>query len=191
MKLLGVVPIYSVGAIRLALVAAAWLLCSALLAPICFFAAVILAGPHSSVLPSIVQPVVLVLCWIVFLAVPLLVARRVWRRTKLPPPSRVPSFEEWLTLADEERRRLQSGWNTYRGQGSEIAAAAAADFRARYAHLEGVGFAGHGVYHGGEWVIGVIVPRDFDTSVLPQLHLGIHVHASFFSDASPRDLINR
>jgi len=53
---------------------------AAILAPVCFFVALILAGPHSSLLPSAIQPAVLVMGWIVFLGAPLLVARTVWRR---------------------------------------------------------------------------------------------------------------
>ena len=63
------------------LTALAWIASVAVLAPICFFAAIVLAGPHSSVLPSIIQPGVLALCWIVFLAGPVLIARWVWRRS--------------------------------------------------------------------------------------------------------------
>jgi hypothetical protein len=53
-------------------------------APVCFFVDVLLAGPHSSMLPSAVQPVVLVLGWLVLLVAPILVARRIWRRTGRP-----------------------------------------------------------------------------------------------------------
>jgi hypothetical protein len=60
----------------------AWTATTAVLAPICFFVAVILAGPHSSMLPSFLQPAVLVLGWLTLLIAPLWVARRVWRRTR-------------------------------------------------------------------------------------------------------------
>ena len=65
---------------RLILTALAWIVSAAVLAPICFFGAIILAGPHSSMLPSVIQPAVLLLFWIVFLAVPIVAARLVWRR---------------------------------------------------------------------------------------------------------------
>ena len=58
----------------------AWVVATAILAPVCFFAVIVLAGPHSSMLPSVVQPGVLLLGWLVFLIVPILIARRVWRR---------------------------------------------------------------------------------------------------------------
>ncbi len=53
----------------------------AVLSPIVFFVMVVLAGPHSSVLPSPVQPAVWLLGWAAVLLVPLLVARVAWRRT--------------------------------------------------------------------------------------------------------------
>ena len=62
----------------------AWTATALVLAPICFFVAVLLAGPHSSMLPSSLQPPVLVLGWLVLLVAPILVARRVWRRTGRP-----------------------------------------------------------------------------------------------------------
>jgi molybdate transport system substrate-binding protein len=65
---------------RLILTALAWLVSAAVLAPICFFGAIILAGPHSSMLPSLMQPVVLLYFWVVFLAGPIVLARFAWRR---------------------------------------------------------------------------------------------------------------
>jgi molybdate transport system substrate-binding protein len=65
---------------RLMLTGLAWIVSAAVLAPVCFFGAIILAGPHSSMLPSFMQPAVLVLFWIVFLAAPIMAARVVWRR---------------------------------------------------------------------------------------------------------------
>ena len=58
----------------------AWTAAALVLAPICFFLAVLLAGPHSSMLPSFLQPAVVVLAWLTLLIAPLWVARRVWRR---------------------------------------------------------------------------------------------------------------
>jgi hypothetical protein len=57
----------------------AWLVAAAVLGPIVFFIVLILAGPHSSMLPSAIQPAVLLGGWIVFLIAPLWIARRVWR----------------------------------------------------------------------------------------------------------------
>ena len=58
----------------------AWLISAAVLAPVCFLVTMVLAGPHSSVLPSAIQPIVLLIGWIVFLVGPVWVARLVWRR---------------------------------------------------------------------------------------------------------------
>jgi hypothetical protein len=67
--------------VRWLLTVLAWALSFALLAPVCFVAVILLAGPHSSVLPALLQPVVLVFGWVVFLVAPVLIARAVWRRT--------------------------------------------------------------------------------------------------------------
>ena len=58
-----------------------WLAAAALLAPICFFMTVFLAGPHSDMLPSVLQPPVWLLGWAVFLLAPLALAQMAWRRT--------------------------------------------------------------------------------------------------------------
>jgi hypothetical protein len=55
-----------------------WLMSAAVLGPLLFFSVWVLAGPHSSLLPSRIQPAVLVLGWLAFLVVPLWAARRVW-----------------------------------------------------------------------------------------------------------------
>ena len=57
-----------------------WVITVAVLAPVCFIVTMVLAGPHSSILPSSLQPLVLALGWIVFLVCPVLAARAVWRR---------------------------------------------------------------------------------------------------------------
>lgn len=57
----------------------AWPASVAMLALARVFAAMMLAGPHRSVLPSVVQPGVFVMCWIVFRVGPVFVARAVWR----------------------------------------------------------------------------------------------------------------
>jgi hypothetical protein len=57
-----------------------WLLATAILAPVCFFATIFLAGPHSSILPGFLQPVVVLLGLAVLLVTPLWIARAAWRR---------------------------------------------------------------------------------------------------------------
>jgi hypothetical protein len=62
----------------------AWTAAFAVLAPVCFFVVVLLAGPHSSILPSAMQPAVWVLGWLVLLGLPVVAARRAWVRTGRP-----------------------------------------------------------------------------------------------------------
>ncbi len=49
-------------------------------AVVAFFVVVFLAGPHSDVLPRWLQPAVVVLGWIGVIVIPLVAARRTWRR---------------------------------------------------------------------------------------------------------------
>ena len=53
----------------------AWLLAVAILGPLIFVVAIVLAGPHSSMLPSAIQRLVLISGWVVFLTGPVFVAR--------------------------------------------------------------------------------------------------------------------
>ncbi len=55
---------------RWVLVILAWLVAVAVLGPVIFFVVIVLAGPHSSMLPSAIQPAVLVIGWVVFLRAP-------------------------------------------------------------------------------------------------------------------------
>jgi hypothetical protein len=71
------------------------------------------------------------------------------------------TFDEWLRLSDDQRREVASKWNPYAGEGEEIVAAAAERFGQRFASDAGVKVR-HGVYHGGDWTIGVTVPFVFD-----------------------------
>ena len=68
-----------------------WAAATAVLAPVCFFVIVLLAGPHSSMLPSILQPPVWLLGWLALVVAPLMAARLVWRRTGGRPSLSVPS----------------------------------------------------------------------------------------------------
>ena len=163
---------------RLTLALIAGLVTAAVLGPVCFFAALILAGPHSSLLPSFIKPAVLVAGWIIFLATPIWIASRVWRRLMPAPPPPALSFEQWLALCDRERHDILSRWNCYGGQGRDIVEAATEHFRARYGHLADLHISNPGVYHGGYWVIHLVVPEQFDRSQLPSQYLGITVHMS-------------
>ncbi len=64
--------------------ALAWLAATALLAPICCLVVMVLAGPHSDLLPNPLPVLVLALGWLALLIGPVLVARSVWRR--IGPP---------------------------------------------------------------------------------------------------------
>jgi len=66
--------------VRWLLTLCAWLVSLAVLAPLCFAGVLLLAGPHSSILPSPLHIPVLILGWSILLIVPLMVAKKTWRR---------------------------------------------------------------------------------------------------------------
>ena len=89
-----------------------------------------------------------------------------------------PTFDEWAALPESDRARIQAGWNAYGGEGAEIVAKVADDFRAKFGHLPGLSVSGPGVYHGGSWVIAALHPFVFDRRTIPASHLGIGVQTS-------------
>ena len=66
--------------LRWTLTLVAWVVSTAVLAPICFFAVLILAGPHSDLLPGFMGGPMLILGWLIFLGAPIWIAREVWKR---------------------------------------------------------------------------------------------------------------
>jgi hypothetical protein len=58
----------------------AWVVSTAVLAPLLFVVVMVLAGPHSSMLPSAMQAVALMAGWITLFVVPVWIARKVWLR---------------------------------------------------------------------------------------------------------------
>src|SRR5690349_14615899 len=103
----------------------------------------------------------------------------------MPMSPQVPTFEEWKALPESHRARIQAGWNTYGGEGADIVAKAADDFRAEFGHLPGLSVSGPGIYHGGSWVIAASHPFVFDRRKIPASHLGIEVHASIGPELPP------
>ena len=60
--------------------ALAYLLSLVVIAAISLAVVLLVAGPHSGLLPSWLEPWVLGLGWLVILILPVLIARKVWRR---------------------------------------------------------------------------------------------------------------
>lgn len=65
---------------RVLLTVVAYLISFAVLAPALFAVVLVLAGPHSSMLPSSLQPLVVIAGWMTLLVAPVAIARAVWRR---------------------------------------------------------------------------------------------------------------
>jgi hypothetical protein len=73
---------------RLALLLAALLFVVAVpaVAALLFFPVMLLAGPHSDILPGVLQPVVLLAGWAAVVGVPAWCARGLFRRLSRPSP---------------------------------------------------------------------------------------------------------
>ena len=67
------------GRMRFVIVALAYIASLLLTAVVAFFAVIFVAGPHSDVLPGWLQTPALLLGCALVIAVPVLIARRVWR----------------------------------------------------------------------------------------------------------------
>ena len=75
-----------------------WLGTTLVLLPVCGFTALVLAGPHSDLLPSLLQVPAFLVCVAVLLGVPAWLARVMWRRSQVQrtratqsPPSTAPT----------------------------------------------------------------------------------------------------
>ena len=69
---------------------AAWLGSTALLAPVCFFAVIALAGPHGSILPESLHSPVLLAAWALLLGGPVWVASVVRRGLRARGAGEIP-----------------------------------------------------------------------------------------------------
>lgn len=65
---------------RILLTGLAYIVSLALVAVAAFFAVILLAGPHSGLLPEWLKTVVLALGWLAVLVLPVVLARMAWRR---------------------------------------------------------------------------------------------------------------
>lgn len=73
--------------------AVVYIILLAVVAVLSFFTVLVLVGPHAGILPSWLEPVVLVIGWLAVLVLPVLVARLVWRRydRSEPPNNSLPA----------------------------------------------------------------------------------------------------
>lgn len=77
---------------RVLITAVVYILALLLTAATAFYAVLVLGGVHAGLVPRWLEPVILVLGWIVVLALPLVVAVKAWRRlgrADTPLPDRV------------------------------------------------------------------------------------------------------
>lgn len=84
------------------------------------------------------------------------------------------SFKEWLTLDDKKRIEIQEGWKTYNGEGEDIVKEAHKIFAQKYSGYEDMTINPPGIYHGGDWVLGVGLKVGHSIE-LPERFLGIKI----------------
>ena len=65
------------------------------------------------------------------------------------------TYEHWLEMNDKERARVVASWNPYAGEGAEILTEAVERFKQRYGGRKGIKDIYSGLYHGGQYAIGV------------------------------------
>ena len=65
---------------RILATALAYIVSLALVGIICFFGVLAIAGPHAGILPGFAEAGVILLGWLTVIALPVMIARKVWRR---------------------------------------------------------------------------------------------------------------
>ena len=86
-------------------------------------------------------------------------------------------FERWLSLSDVERLATQQQWNVYaEGYWHSLVAQAAQRFTQEFSSRPHIRDVRHGLYHGGELIIGVTTDLPYPKVIrLPESYLGFRV----------------
>lgn len=64
-------------------------------------------------------------------------------------------YNDWLLMSDEEREKVKSIWNPYEGEGSGILEKVFEKFKNEFSNIDGIIDMHCGLYHGGQYIIGV------------------------------------
>lgn len=81
--------------------------------------------------------------------------------------------QEWFDLSDEKRALISSEWNVYKSDGLEIIKAVHSRFKREFQNIRDIKNINFGVYHGGNWVIGVTVKWSGKDKIrLPNMYHG-------------------
>ena len=84
------------------------------------------------------------------------------------------TYAEWLRLSASQQHELRESWDTYRGEGEELAQEALRRFRAVLSGDPSVQDVSVGVNHGGLWTLAV-VRRGPPKVALPQWFEGFPI----------------
>lgn len=94
--------------------------------------------------------------------------------------------QEWFNLSDDKRALISSKWNVYKGEGLEIIKAVYGRFEHEFQDNRDIKNINFGVYHGGNWVIGVTVKWSGKDKIrLPDTYYGFVIQTLY--DEAPID----
>lgn len=79
-------------------------------------------------------------------------------------------YHHWLLMSDGQREKVKRIWNPYEGDGADILKRVFEKFQNEFSHLDGIVELHCGLYHGGQYIIGVTtrkgtrvnVPKKFE-----------------------------
>ena len=94
-------------------------------------------------------------------------------------------FDHWLSISGEERGDLQRQWNVYKeGYWHSLVESAAERFTSEFSSRPHVRSITHGIYHGGELIIGVTTDLPYPKMIrLPESYVGFRVMQ--FAEGTP------
>ena len=72
---------------------------------------------------------------------------------------KITDYQKWVGLAEREKEKELFNWNIYAGEGKDILYAAIRNLHSRYKNEKEVIKITDGVYHGGIWVICIIIKK--------------------------------
>jgi len=100
---------------------------------------------------------------------------------------KIPEFDNWKKMSDEERRNCQHEWNAYAGEGESLVKQIRAQFCEEYKDIPNLTIDGIGIYHGGAWCISISHPFVFDRRKIPESYLGIEIRGECLEKDLPKE----
>jgi len=90
----------------------------------------------------------------------------------------IKNFKDWVSLSPREQERVYNSWNKYAGEGESIVREACDLFKKKYGESDDVLDVNCGIYHGGDWIIDVVMRVGYHITIPERFH-GIIVKKSY------------